>query len=368
MNWFEKVKTYTAVVSLAAGCGVAASAQPTHAVTPRTITVVASTVPSNGDLNPYGLAVVPKSTGALVQGSFLVSNFNSSANLQGTGTTIVQIAPDGTSSLFAQINASALPGPCPGGIGLTTALSVLSSGWVIVGSLPTTDGTSATAQAGCLLVLDNWGVVVETFYGSLINGPWDMTAYDQGSTADLFVTNVLNGTQAGGGNLVNEGTVTRLNLSGLYGALPNLESITVVGSGFAEETNAAALVIGPTGVGLSPDWKTLYVADSINNRVQAIANPVTRSTSAGTGTTVSTGGALNDPLGLFVANTGDIFTTNGNNGVLVESTTSGAQIFAPYLDISGDPPGAGALFGLVYSGNGLYYVDDATNTLNFFWQ
>ena len=62
------------------------------------------------------------------------------------------------------------------------------------------------------------------------------------------------------------------------------------------------------------------------------------------------------------------FGYDGNNGVLVESTTSGAQIFAPYLDISGDPPGAGALFGLVYSGNGLYYVDDATNTLNFFWQ
>ena len=34
--------------------------------------------------------------GSLVQGNLLVSNFNSSANLQGTGTTIVQIAPNGT--------------------------------------------------------------------------------------------------------------------------------------------------------------------------------------------------------------------------------------------------------------------------------
>jgi hypothetical protein len=49
-----------------------------------------------------------------------------------------------------------------------------------VGSLPTTDGTAATAQAGCLLVLDNHGNVAETFYGSLINGPWDMTAWDVG--------------------------------------------------------------------------------------------------------------------------------------------------------------------------------------------
>jgi len=36
------------------------------------------------------------------------------------------------------------------------------------------------------------------------------------------------------------------------------------------------------------------------------------------------------------------------------------------LDSSGSPAGAGALFGLVFDSNGLYYVDDATNTLNLF--
>jgi hypothetical protein len=366
MKTLSRINVGVMLLSLVTACGIPAQGQPKDSRSTRTISVVASTVPSNGDVNPYGLVVVPKSSGALVKGNLLVSNFNSSANLQGTGTTIVQISPDGTNTLFAQINASTLPGPCPGGIGLTTALSVLSSGWVIVGSLPTTDGTSATAQAGCLLVLDHNGNVVETFYGSLINGPWDMTAYDLGSTADLFVTNVLNGTVAGGGNVVQQGTVTRLNLTGLDGAMPMLESITVIGSGFSEKTDPAALVIGPTGVGLSPDWQTLYVADSLNNAVQAIANPVTRTDSAGTGMTVSSGGTLSDPLGLIVARTGDIFTVNGNNGVLTEITPGGAQIFAPFLDNSGSPPGAGALFGLVVEGQGLYYVDDATNTLNLF--
>jgi hypothetical protein len=366
MKTLSRINVGVMLLSLVTACGIPAQGQPKDSRSTRTISVVASTVPSNGDVNPYGLVVVPKSSGALVKGNLLVSNFNSSANLQGTGTTIVQISPDGTNTLFAQINASTLPGPCPGGIGLTTALSVLSSGWVIVGSLPTTDGTSATAQAGCLLVLDHNGNVVETFYGSLINGPWDMTAYDLGSTADLFVTNVLNGTVAGGGNVVQQGTVTRLNLTGLDGAMPMLESITVIGSGFSEKTDPAALVIGPTGVGLSPDWQTLYVADSLNNAVQAIANPVTRTDSAGTGMTVSSGGTLSDPLGLIVARTGDIFTVNGNNGVLTEITPGGAQIFAPFLDNSGSPPGAGALFGLVVAGQGLYYVDDATNTLNLF--
>ncbi len=72
----------------------------------------------------------------------------------------------------------------------------LQSGLVIVGSLPTSDGTSATAQAGCLIVLDHSGVPISTISGNGINGPWDMTALDFGLSAVLFVTNVLNGTVA----------------------------------------------------------------------------------------------------------------------------------------------------------------------------
>jgi len=335
------------------------------------ITQLASTVPSNGDVNPYGVAVVPTTTGSLVQGNILVSNFNNSANLQGTGTTIVQITPAGKVSLFSQIDASNLPGPCPGGIGLTTALVALKSGWVIVGSLPTTDGMSDTAQAGCLLVLDSGGKVAETFYGSLINGPWDMTAADGGNNVALFVTNVLNGTVAAGGKVVNQGTVLRLNLGISQGSMPNLESMTIIGSGFSERTDPGALVIGPTGVALARagdhdgDGHTvLFVADSLNNRVTAISDPVNRTSSAGTGRTVTSGGALNDPLGLTIAPDGNIVTVNGNDGFAVETSPDGHQIAKALLDSNGNPPGAGALFGLAFEGSKLYYVDDATNTLN----
>jgi hypothetical protein len=362
---FDKVKTCAAVTSVVAACGVSTFGQGSNFHAPGSISVVASTVPANGDVNPYGIALVPRSTGSLIQGNVLVSNFNNNSNLQGTGTTIVQIAPDGTNTLFAQIGADHLPGPCPGGVGLTTALSVLRSGWVIVGSVPTTDGTSATVRAGCLLVLDSNGNVVETFDGSLIKGPWDMTALDAGGSADLFVTNVMNGTTAGGGNVVHGGTVTRLTLTGLYGKVPELQSITVIGSGFSERTDPAALVIGPTGVGLSPNADLLYVADSLNNRIVAIPDPVFRATSAGTGATVTQGGSLNDPLGLTVAPDGTILTVNGNNGFLVVTVPNGDQIYKKLLDSSGTPPGNGALFGLVpVPGKGLYYVDDATNTLN----
>ncbi|HEY2646056.1 MAG TPA: hypothetical protein VGI34_03755, partial [Candidatus Acidoferrales bacterium] len=55
-----------------------------------------STVPGNGDVNPYGVAFVPPgfpAGGTLNPGDILVSNFNNSMNLQGTGTTIVDVPP-----------------------------------------------------------------------------------------------------------------------------------------------------------------------------------------------------------------------------------------------------------------------------------
>jgi hypothetical protein len=338
-----------------------------------TTTKVASTVPSNGDVNPYGVAVVPRSTGALVSGHILISNFNNSNNLQGTGTTIVDISPSGTLKVFAQISANGLPGNCPGGIGLTTALVVLRSGWVIVGSLPTADGTSATAKAGCLLVLNNQGKVVETFSGSrdgaAINGPWDMTALDLGGVAELFVTNVLNGTVAGNGSVVNHGTVIRIAITSPdgdkddHGNKPRELFRTVIGSGFGQKTDPDALVIGPTGVGLGRDG-TLYVADTAANRIAAIPNAVFRLSSAGTGKTVSSGGSLNGPLGLAIAPNGNILTANAGDGNLVETTPGGSQVNTEMIDTSG--AGAGTLFGLAVKpgGKGIYFVDDGDNTLD----
>ena len=334
----------------------------------QTVTTVSSTIPSNGDINPYGVFRVARTVGRLNRGSILVSNFNNSNNLQGTGTTLVQISPEGNFSLFALINPATLPGPCPGGVGLTTALVVLRSGWVIVGSLPTTDGMADTAQAGCLIVLDSNGDVIETITDPQINGPWDMNVFDSsGEKSDrpgealLFVTNVLNGTVAGGGQIVNDGTVLRIALELPNSSPPTVKSITVIGSGFPERTDPAALVIGPTGVALIKNNKVLYVADSLNNRIAAINDPLTRKSSEGTGSTLSIGGSLNDPLGLTLAANGDILATNGNDGNMVVTKPNGVQTKAILLD----PAGAGVLFGLVdVPGQGVYFVNDGTNTLN----
>jgi hypothetical protein len=269
----------------------------------QTISTVASTVPANGDVNPYGVTLVPATNGKLHRGHVLVSNFNNQANLQGTGTTIVDVAPNGAVSLFAQIDATKLPGACPGGVGLTTALVVLRSGWVIVGSLPTSDGMAATAQAGCLIVLNSDGVPVKTFSGSPINGPWDMTAVERDHDATLFFTNVLNGTVAANGQVANQATVVRLDLD--LDSEPSIRSVTVIASGFPARTDPAALVIGPTGLGLSPAAscapftyaadcnrspaadQVLYVADTLGNRVAVVRNPLTHPASSDPAETLS---------------------------------------------------------------------------------
>lgn len=325
---------------------------------------IASTVPGNGDVNPYGIWIVRDSLGRLRKGNVLISNFNNKANQQGTGRTIVQITPSGHRTVFANINPAALPGSCPGGVGLTTALVVLPGGWVVVGSTPSRNGMASTSAAGCLIVLNRWGKVAETISGRGINGPWDSAVVITGRFAQLFVTNVLNGTRRAGGRVVHRGTVLRITLRLFRSAPPARVATTTIGSGFPQRTDPNAFVLGPTGVGLGAHG-VLYVAETLTSRIWGIPRALTRFSSAGQGRLLTKGGFLNMPLGLALAPNSNVLTVNGGNGRIVETNPSGLEIFSRFLDTSGSPPGAGALFGLaVLKGRGgVYYVDDATNTL-----
>jgi hypothetical protein len=244
-------------------------------------------------------------------------------------------------------------------VGLTTALVTLKSGVTVVGSLPAPGGMSSNATAGALSILNSSGHVVKTIKGakSNINGPWDMTAVDGGKNVTLFVTNVLNGTVAANGSDVKKGTVVRIQLTISPGHVPAVRSDKVIATGFTEHTDPNALVVGPTGVGMGAG-SSLYVADSANNRIAAVPDAMTRMTPmGGGGVTVSTGGKLNDPLGLAIAPNGDILSQNGGDGNIVETTPSGQTAAFKTLV----PNGAGDLFGLAVApgGSGIYFVNDA---------
>jgi hypothetical protein len=349
------------VTALAAGLitsGAAASAgKPPTTFLSRfhKITHIASMVPkagpAKGDQNPYGVAVVQRSVGKLVKGDVLVSNFNNSKNQQGTGKSIMEVSPSGHARVFAVV-----PRPTKTkAVGLTTALVELSDGLVVVGSLPAPGGMSSNARAGALSVLNANGHVIKTLKGGDINGPWDMTAVSRGNKSTLFVTNVLNGTVKAAGKVVHHGTVVRIRAMTTASTF-TVTSNKVIAGGFGEHTDPAALVVGPTGVGLGPSGD-LYVADSVANRIAAIPSAMTRTTKLGHGgVTVSKDHFLNDPLGLAIAPGGDIISMNGANGKAVETTPTGKQTAKTLIR-----NGAGDLFGLAIAPNrnGVYFVNDA---------
>ncbi len=331
------------------------------------VSQVASTVPANGDVNPYGVAVVPASAGRLTSGDTLVSNYNSKANVQGTGTTIVEISPGGSKQLFAQVGTLPAGESCPGGIGLTTALGILPGGWVVVGSLPTTAGGALPSAnpAGCLIVLNDQGTPVETITNKDIVGPWDLTTASTTTSATLFVSNALGGNTKTdhGVPVTGNCTVVRLDLTLSATSPPALTSSAVIGKNYPWRANKAALVLAPTGLALGRNG-TLYVDNTLTNTISAIPRALTRTGAVtAAATTIAAGGALSAPLGMTMAPNGDLVTVNGNNGNAVEISPQGKQVAVRTLVKNG----AGDLFGITTTQAGdLLLVNDGANALDLY--
>jgi hypothetical protein len=331
--------------------------------------MVTSTVPPNGDQNPYAIVIAPVSAGKIQAGDVLVDNFNDRNNLQGLGSTIVAWRPSTKQLIPVAAVTRNLP-QCPGGVGMTTAMTMLKSGWIIVGSLPSQDGTTKTKGAGCLIVLDAQGAVAGTITGPDINGPWgNMAVIDNGATATLFVSNT--GFDVGPPEdespVVNKATILRLELAMAGGKPPVVTRRTVIASGFGQQADKDVFIIGPTGLALGKDG-TLYASDALGNRIAAISDAVTRTDSAGTGREVTRDGLLRRPLAMTTAPNGHLLVTNGLNGQVVEiDPQSGEQVAARWIDANKaqSPPGSGDLFGIAVAptGDGFYYVEDEVNML-----
>jgi hypothetical protein len=336
---------------------------------------LASAVADNGDLNPYAIIVAPVSAGKIQKGDILVDDFNKVSNLQGTGTTILDYNPaTKNTTVFAELPQH-LPA-CPGGVGLSTAMTMLKSGWVIVGSTPSTDGTTRTKGDGGLLVLDASGTLVATWANTNINDPWgNIAAIDNGSNATLFVSMAgfdvpgpgVRDPNTGYPVTIKKATVLRIELAIPEGKPPVITSQTVVANGFGQRADRDAFLVGPTGLALGPN-DTLYVSDAVGNQIVAIPNATTRTTSAGTGRTVTKGGLLRRPLALAMAPNGHLLVINALNGQVVEADPiSGKQLYAQWIDAdqAQSPPGNGDLFGLAITpdGKGFYYVADDVNAI-----
>jgi hypothetical protein len=310
------------------------------------IPVQTSTVATNGDVNPYGVAFVPKGFpkgGKTASGDILVSNFNAASPLgQGTGTTIVSVTPDGEQSTF-------FLGTAP--LGLTTALNALGNGVVIVGNVPA--NSMGTPEQGSLIVLDKNGnqlagspLVDSTF----LDGPWDSTIVDN-SQGD----NSQGGNSQGGNSVivfvscVNNGTVTRLELTFSGGAVAIKSKLTIA-NGYKHENSSTAFVLGPTGLAYDGKSGTLYVASTDDNAIYAVPNAAKATSAVVKGTLISSDSKhLHGPLGLALAPNGDLISSQGDavnpdpnqQSEIVEFTKSGKFVSQFAVDST-----VGAAFGI----------------------
>lgn len=319
-----------------------------------------STVPSNGDLNPYGVAFVPAGfpgDGRIHAGDVVVANFNDNANIQGNGTTIISYSPNGS---------VAAPGTATtffhsGRPGLCTALGVLRRGFVVVGNVPTTGG-AFPVQQGALQVIDRNGNLVQTLTNStFLDGPWDLTVDDHGTSAHIFVSNVANG------------TVSRLDVTvGPTGL--TVTKMVRVAKGYMVQPSVPAVILGPTGLAFNGLTDTLYVASTADNAIYAVSGASHITTPVHRGTLVLASSVLRGPLGLRFAPNGDLLTANGDAvnadaahpSEIVEFTPSGQ--FVRQYNVDAGQGGAFGLDTVLSSTGGPNYaaVDDVTNSLSVY--
>lgn len=316
----------------------------------------ASTQPSNGDVNPYGVAFVGNtflltSKSTIAHGDVLVSNFNNKNNLQGTGTTIVDIPASGAKpTVFFQ-------GTAP--LGLSTGLGTLQYGFVLVANLPTSNGMAATAKPGTILVLNSQGKLVQVLSGTEIDGPWDMTVVDRGDTATIYVANALNG------------TVSRIELAVTKTGVTKTAH-QIIATGYGHQGDPAALFDAPTGLVYDSKTDVLYVASTLDNVVFGVSNASTRTASNGPGFVVYDDPQhLHGALAMAAAPNGHLLVTNNDvinsdpnqPSEIVEFTKDGNFVKEIPVDTA-----QGGSFGLAVhvNGNGtasLAAVDDNAVTL-----
>jgi hypothetical protein len=311
-----------------------------------------STIPGNGDVNPYGLAFVPfgfPSSNALTAGQILVSNFNNTTT-QGLGTTIISINPaSGNTTLFFQ-------GSSP--IGFTNALTIARAGLVFGGSLPTSDGTP---EPGPLYVFDsNGNVVTQLGSSDLVDGPWGMALSDRGTTAQLFISNIFNPSGS------FDGTITRLDV-GLAPSSITVLKATTIAKGYISHADANGVVVGPAGLAYDSFRDILYVAAEGDDAIYALNGAGRATGNLGKGQLIySDQNILHGPLGLIIAPNGNLITANADPATfppnadtseIIELTRSGSLV----REFSIDPNG-GSAFAIAVAKKGLInqfaYVDD----------
>ena len=323
---------------------------------------VASTIdPATGDLNPYGVAVVPVTAGTLVKGDVLVGDFGSYANPGGAGQSIVEIDP-ATGAVTDWSHSATLDG--------VDSLSFNPKGFLWTGDLgPVGPSGADDGSGGNVAIIGTSGQVAATFDQATTGhgffaGTWGQEyGMNSAGKVSFYWPDAGTGPDAG--------TVWRLDPH--PGGTPNGQPtnatyalLTTLPAG--GPTAAVPTVRGPQGQAYDAATDTLYVADDANSTVYAIPHAST-ATGPVPAQVVLQGGPLDAPQGIVIdPGSGTLLVVNGANNDLVDLTTGGRVVGVRDL-APNEPPGA--LFGLAVDPAGtdshattVFYVNDDENSLH----
>lgn len=333
-----------------------------------TRTTIGSTVdPTNGDNNPYGLAIAPATSGLINNGDLIVCNFNNSAGVSGAGTTIEDLPPVANSKPTRIAQDSSLAGCDALALGSTDSIwlaAYTSNDNPIV--KPT--GTVATTLATSFNWQQPWGQV------------FAVPSMTSGITADptFYVS------QAGNGSIV----AVEITSTGFV--------YKTIATGFPSTVSAQYGILAPAGLTYDPNTDTLYIVSSDTNSVVAISkvstvptNGITVSSSSGSGGSygsgstsgsstltfsgpaamqakvIFSGSPLNYPVSSALLYNGDLIVGNtGDNNMVEINPVTDAVIGTTSVDTGK----AGAIFGIATEGTTLatqkvFFNDDNTNTV-----
>ena len=373
--------TYTYTLSCTGMGGDASVTTPSVTVSPSiltalstagTITTIGSTVdPTNGDQNPYGLAIAPATAGLITKGDLIVCNFNNASTpaaqggVQGTGTTIVGLHPAAGSKPYRIAQSASLAG--------CDALTILPD-----------DSVSAAGWSSTSNPLVSAAGVVGMPFSDAFAYPWGEAYVAATATqpAAIYVSN------APGGNIAAGGTIDRISLDD-----DAQTTFTEIASGFCS-SGSPGMIYGPAGLTYDPSNDTLYVVDTssasviaivgissvsknglvVNGQCAGATTPTPVPTFSGPSMTsarvVAHGTPFNTPLSAALLKNGDLVVANADIGIQAPSTTTNLLIEVSPVVPGGfvgkplqlDTMTPGALFGLAAAvatdGNQIIYFND----------
>jgi hypothetical protein len=309
--------------------------------------LVSSSMDSNGDENPYGIAVAPVTTDGITAGTVFVCNFNNAQsldNIQGLGTSIEEINPYASHPAPRRWLVDERITGC-------NALSIDSGNRLFI----------ASYDANLV-----WGLRPPIDLSSPFSpstgwtGPWGITYAKYGSGDYLYVTGAYDG--------------------GLWRYDATHGTYTEICNSFFDNHGVPGLILAPSGLSFDSVHDILYMVEGYSNSLIAIRHPESipagglertpfgfTGTYASYATVLSQGGYINAPISTTVLYDGHILVENTGDNYMLEFGSDGSY----YGRVLADVGGPGALFGLAPYGTSqantrIYYNDDNDNKLYYF--